>query len=237
MRNILYVNPVGSDVVDAKMAETVNAFRSTDVASKIVHLEKGPDHLEFHYYEHVNLAETLDWVRWAEREDYNAVVLGGFYDTGLREAREIAHIPIIGPGEAAMHTAATVGHRFSIVVPRRKVIPKLEDNLRAYGLGEKLASFRSIEFSVPRMRSEPERYRQATLAAVERAVQEDGAEVIVFGSTGFTGFMKRAMEELDVPVLDPVVIAWKWAEMMADLHEKVGLSHCKLFGYETPPEL
>jgi len=33
------------------------------------------------------------------------------------------------------------------------------------------------------------------------------------------------------------VTSWKFAEMMADLYRKVGLTHSKLFGYEPPPPL
>lgn len=192
--------------------------------------------MEYHYYEHLNLDETLRWVKKAEKEGYNAVIIGCFYDPGLREAREIVSIPVIGVAEATMHVAATLGHKFSIIVGRRKWIPKMESNVYAYGLEKKLASFRILNFTVLKMAEEPERLKEAIFREAKNAVDKDGAEVVILGCTVESGFMKELTAKLRAPVLDPVVISWKYAEMLADLHYKLGLAHCKLYGYESPPE-
>ena len=49
--------------------------------------------------------------------------------------------------------------------------------------------------------------------------------------------MKEMIKKLRVPVLDPVVTSWKYAEMMADLYHNVGLVNSKLYGYEPPPDV
>ncbi|MEM1563740.1 MAG: aspartate/glutamate racemase family protein [Candidatus Bathyarchaeia archaeon] len=235
MLKILFINPVGTDAFDGHILKTINQVKRPDVEVKVVHLTSGPVHLEYHYYEHLNMEETLRWVKWAENEGYDAVIIGCFYDPGLREAREIVSIPVIGVAEATMHVAATLGHKFSIIVGRRKWIPKMESNVYLYGIERKLASFRVINFTVPRMLKEPEMLKQAIINEAKKAVEEDGAEVIVLGCTGESGFVKELIEKIKVPVLDPVVISWKFAEMLADLYQKLKLSHCKLYGYESPP--
>jgi len=235
MLKILFINPVGTDAFDEHILKTIHQVKRPDVEVKVVHLTSGPVHLEYHYYEHLNMDEMLKWVKWAENEGYDAVIIGCFYDPGLREAREIVSIPVIGVAEATMHVAATLGHKFSIIVGRRKWIPKMESNVYLYGIERKLASFRAINFTVPRMLKEPETLKQAIINEAKKAVEEDGAEVIVLGCTGESGFMKELMEMIGVPVLDPVVISWKYAEMLADLYQKFKLSHCKLYGYESPP--
>jgi allantoin racemase len=106
-----------------------------------------------------------------------------------------------------------------------------------YGLERKLASFRPIQFTVPRMGSEPEKLKKAILTEAKKAIEEDGAEVIVLGCTMESGFMKELTSKLKVPVLDAVVTSWKYAEMMADLYRKVGLVHSKLYGFEAPPDI
>jgi hypothetical protein len=30
-------------------------------------------------------------------------------------------------------------------------------------------------------------------------------------------------------------MSWKWAELVGDLYERLGLSHCKFYGFEPPP--
>jgi allantoin racemase len=236
MLKILWVNVPGTDMYDEGTIKIINEVKRSDVEAKVVHVSKGPIHVEYHYYEHLNLHETLKWIWWADKNKFDAAVIGCFYDPGLREARELVSMPVIGPAEACMHVAATLGHKFSIIIGRRKWIPKMESNAYQYGVEKKLASFRTINFTVPRMVKEPEKLKEAIYGEAKKAVEKDGAEVIVLGCTVESGFMKELIQKLKVPVLDAVVIAWKYAEMMADLYRKMGLTHSKLFGYEKPPE-
>lgn len=236
MFRIMWVNPFTSKIANEKILKTINEAKRPDVEATSVYLErKGPIHVEYHYYEHLNMHGTLQWVKRAEREGYDAVIIGCFYDLGLREARELVQIPVIGPAEACMHVAATLGHKFSVLVGRRKWIPRMESNVYMYGLRDKLASFRVLNFTVPRMATEPEKLREAILREAKKAIEDDMAEVIVLGCTIESGFMKELNRTLEVPVVDAVVVTWKYAEMMADLYRRMGLVHSKLFGYEPPP--
>jgi allantoin racemase len=235
MLRILYINPIGTDVLDKDALETIKKVKRRDAEAKVVHLSRGPVHLEYHYFEHLNLHETLEWVKWAQKEGYDAVIIGCFYDPGFREATELVSIPVVPVAMATMHVAATLGHKFSIIVGRRKWIPKMESNVQMYGLERKLASFRVLNCTVPRMTEEPGKLKESILVEAKKAIEEDGAEVIVLGCTGESGFMKELIAKLGVPVLDPVVTSWKYAEMMADLYQKVGLTHSRLYGFEPPP--
>ena len=236
MLKIMFINPVGTGAYDEHMRRILEEVRRPDVEVTVTHLRKGPVHLEYHYYEHIVMDETLQLVRKTEKEGYDAVVIGCFYDPGLREAREIVSIPVIAPAEACMHVAATLGHKFSIIVGRRKWIPKMESNVYLYGLERKLASFRDINFGVTKMAAEPEKMKEAIYEEAKKAVEEDGAEVIILGCTVESGFMKELVKRLKVPVLDAVVVSWKFAEMLADLYSKTDLTHSKIYGYEPPPK-
>jgi len=232
----MFVNPVGTEVYDEYIKGIIEEIKRPDVEATVTHLNKGPTHLEYHYYEHLIIDEMLHLLKNAEREGYDAFVIGCFYDPGLREAREIVSMPVIAPAETCMHVASTLGHKFSIIVGRRKWIPKMEDNAYVYGLERKLASFREMKLSVPQMVKNPGNTKEAILKAAKKAVEEDGAEVIVLGCTMESGFIKDLIRILGVPVLDAVVISWKFAEMCADLYHQFGLSHCKIGGYESPPQ-
>jgi allantoin racemase len=227
---------VGSDVFDKDVLETIKKVKRLDVKAKVVHLSKGPAHLEYHYYEHLVMDDVLSLIRRAEKDGYHAAVIACFYDPGLREARELVRIPVTAPAEASMHIAATLGHKFSIIVGRRKWVPKMEDNVNMYGLEKKLASFRILNFTVSRMRREREELEKAIRREAKLAIEEDGAEVIILGCTVEVGFSRRLMQRLKVPVIDPVIISFKYAELLADLYSKLGLSHSKIYGYESPPK-
>jgi allantoin racemase len=70
-----------------------------------------------------------------------------------------------------------------------------------------------------------------------KAVEEDGAHVIILGCTGMAGLAREVEKGLnkrgigDVPVIDPGILALKIAEALADM----GLSHSKR-SYPFPPQ-
>jgi allantoin racemase len=232
---ILWVNPVGTGDFDAETVELIDAVRAERHVPRVRHLEHGPPHLEYHLYEHEALGGMLALMREAEADGCAAGVIGCFYDGGLRELREALRMPVVGMAEASMMLACTLGHRFSIIVGRRKWIPKMSDNALLYGLERRVASFRSVEMGIPDVLADPERFLDRVVEEGVRAVEEDGAEAIVLSEISSPAFWERARAQLPVPLVDPGVACWKWAEMVADLYEAIGLSHGKRFGYEAPP--
>jgi Asp/Glu/hydantoin racemase len=235
MGEILWVNPVGTGAFDADTSELIEAVRSPQHTARIRHLDQGPPHLEYHLYEHAALGPMLRLMREAEAQGCVAGVIGCFYDGGLRELREGLRMPVVGMAEAALYLACSLGHRFSIIVGRRKWIPKMTDNLILQGLERRLASFRSVEMGIPQIAADPDGFYERVLAEGRKAVHEDGAEVVVLSEIASPLFWARAGEELPVPLVDPGVACWKWAELAGDLYQRLGLSHCKLYGFEPPP--
>jgi len=235
VNEILWVNPVGTPEFDSATLELIDAVRSPEYTPRVRSLEEGPPHLEYHLYEHAALTPMLELMREAEDEGCGAGIIGCFYDGGLRELREGLRMPVVGMAEASMLLAVTLGHRFSIIVGRRKWIPKMTDNVVLLGLERRLASFRSVEMTIPDVVAEPELFYERVLRQAQAAVDDDGAEVIVLSEIASPAFWERAQVELGVPLVDPGVACWKWAELAADLYLRHGLSHSKVFGYEAPP--
>jgi allantoin racemase len=232
---ILWVNPVGSSAFDAETSDLIESIRSPQHTPRIRHLEVGPPHLEYHLYEHAAFGGTLQLMREAQSDGCAAGIIGCFYDGGLRELREALQMPVIGMGEASVLLVATLGHQFSIIVGRRKWIPKMRDNVILTGLERRLASFRSVEMAIPEMAADPTKFIDRTIVESLKAVNDDGAEIIVLSELVPPALAERAARELPVPLLDPGVACWKWAEMAADIYLKLGLSHRRAFGFEPPP--
>jgi len=232
---ILWVNPVGSSAFDSETGDLIESIRSSQHRPRIRHLEVGPPHLEYHLYEHAAFEGMLNLMREAQTDGCGAGIIGCFYDGGLRELREALEMPVIGMGEASVLFATTLGHQFSIIVGRRKWIPKMRDNVILTGLERRLASFRSVEMGIPEMADDPNLFVERTIFESLKAVNDDGAEVIVLSELVPPALAVRAARELPVPLLDPGVACWKWAEMAADIYLKLGLSHRLAFGFEPPP--
>ncbi len=51
----------------------------------------------------------------AEREGYDAFVIGHFQDAGLYEARSVTNLPVLALGEASMLHACQLGQRSGVV--------------------------------------------------------------------------------------------------------------------------
>jgi len=239
MLKILYISPAGSEKAqewEELYTKAIKPIKRSDVELKVVNVTKGPPHLEYHYYEYLVMDEVLQIIRKAEKDGFHAAIIGCFYDPGLQVAREVVNMPVIAPAETCMHVASTLGHKFSIITGRRKFAPRMEDNIYTYGLESRVASIRTVNFTVPQMAERPEKLKEAIFKEARKAVEEDGAEVIVLGCTAETGFSVDLMKRLKVPVLDAVVVTWKYAEMMADLYQRTGLAHSKLYKYEPPPK-
>jgi allantoin racemase len=234
MIRVLWINPVGTDAFDGPVRAELERAKRADTEVEVRSLERGPHHLEYHAYEAMVLPDVLAMVVWAEREGFDAAVIGCFYDTGLRAAREVAsRIAVVGPCESALRIATTLGDRLSVVVGRRKWVPEMRDNVVRYGCGDRLASFKVVELGVHDFQVDPELTRRRLSEAGREALTADGAEVLVLGCTIEYGFYEQLQEQLGVPVVDATVAPLKYAELLAELGA-LGWRPSKIGGYESP---
>jgi len=236
MPQILYINPIGAAFSDKPLQEYLDQEKAAQTKLTVQSFTRGPHHLEYHYYETLILADIIHRVRRAEKEGFDAVVIGCFYDPGLWEAREITQkIIITAPAESSMHIASTLGHRFSIIVGRKKWIPVMHTNVKKYGFQENLASFKSIEMGVLDFHRDPEETKKRLINAAQEAVEIDLAEVIILGCTAQFGFFHELQLILGVPVIDSAIAALKYAEFLVELSQRCQWSHSKKYCYESPP--
>jgi len=139
---------------------------------------------------------------------------------------------VVGIEEATLHLAAMLGARFSIMTPRKTRIPMRTEHVHMRGLGHSLASVRSLDLSVADTDRYPEKTKQRVFEVAQKAVEEDGAEVIILGCAGMAGYARELETKLNIKVLDPTAVALKVAEALADL----GLAHSKRAMFAYPPE-
>ncbi|MFJ4653456.1 aspartate/glutamate racemase family protein [Nocardia sp. NPDC088792] len=235
MGTIWWINPVGTAAFDEETLRAIEAVRAPHHRPVVRHLEDGPQHLEYRSDGQRVIGPTLQLARAAEADAAQAVVIGCFFDGGLRELRECLGLPVIGMGEASMLLASTLGHRFSVIAGRRKWTAQIEQNALLSGMDRHLASVRAVNMTVPEALAEPGMFFDRVRDAARSAVDHDGAEVIVLSEIAPPGFARTLRSELGVAFVDPGMAAWKWAEMMADLYEREEVSHAEVGGYERPP--
>lgn len=164
---------------------------------------------------------SLQAVR-AQRQGYDAFVIGTAQDPGLTEARAWATIPVLGFGETAMHVAGIIGQRFAFVGFLPDLAEPLAVNARRYGLAERMAPFRAVpggpELVERAFAGDTQPFVDAFRTAAHMAIG-DAADVLIPGD-GLTNEIV-AMVELraveGVPIVDANGLLLKMAEQFADL--------------------
>jgi allantoin racemase len=234
MSRLLYIAPVRID--DAVYERGIEEVARPENTIDVVGFSRGTRHLESHYYEALTVPDIVHSVLEAEWQGYDAAVIGCFYDLALHESREMAtRIAVTAPCESSLLLAASLGSTFSIIVGRRKWIPQMKANVQHYGFGERLASFRTLEFGVLDYHRDEAETARRFIEAGRKAVHEDGAEVIVLGCTASAGFYQQMQDALGVPVIDSAIAAVKHAEQLVEIRDRFGWGTSKVGGYEAPP--
>lgn len=234
---ILWINPIGTDVFDAGTLKILDGARHTGTQTDVVSLPADrPKHLEYHAYEALVVADIVRLTHQAAGQ-YDAVVIGCFYDVGLREARKVSQRTIVtAPCQSATAIASNLGNTFSVLVGRRKWIPKMSENVRQYGHGHRMVSMRPVDLGVHDFQADHDRTCDRLMTEGRKAIQQDGAEVLILGCTAEYGFHEKMQCELGVPVLDAVLASFKYAEFLADLARRFSWYPSRMWGSEAPPQ-
>jgi len=138
---------------------------------------------------------------------FDAVVVAAFGDPGLAALREVLPIPVTGLTEAALANATQLGRRFSVIAISQRIEPWYRDVIQACGYGDRLASIRSLSQPLQRIDAIAQDHAAALKALAERAVREDGADVIVLAGAPLAGLARSLQGQLPVPVVDGVASA------------------------------
>lgn len=225
--------PMGSSELDRRKGILQGiAFEGTQV--EIQDVPDGPASIESAYDELMAVPATLRGIVEAERDGFDAVIIGCFGDPGLEAARELVDIPVIGPGEASLLAAAGLGHRFSVVTILDNVVASQEHQAHRAGVLGKLASVEAIGIPVLELMGDREATIAGVVAAGQRAIDRHRADTLMLGcmTLSFMGIGELVSAELGVPVLEANRVALKSAESLVSL----GLSHSSR-AYPRPPKL
>jgi allantoin racemase len=156
----------------------------------------------------------------AQEEGYSAVCIDTVSDSGLAALRSRLDIPVIAPGMAAFHMACMLGKKFSVITMWDEWFPLYEKTLTEYHLWPRVASLRSIK-TRPDLKELLEGKEEVVFAKLEaearRAMEEDGADVIVLGSTTMHQSHTYLAERLPIPVINPGLVSYKLCEMFLTL--------------------
>ena len=244
-RTIPFTNE--SDVVWRGVNQLIMRAKSPSTQVDQAWLPRSSDLNWYPYLEMLNDVEVIRQLMEAEKDGCDAAIIGCYCDPGLREARGVLNIPVVGLSEAAMMFAQTLGGRFACVTVWESYVPIIERNLRLCGWESRAISIRPVRYfniewsklvgafkgdGCPLIKD----FERVALSCVE-----DGADVVIAGC----GYLAPALSlcgyshvaETKVPVVDCVATGVAMAEAVALLYRHMGVlpSRGKTSPYPHPP--
>ena len=167
----------------------------------------------------------------AEKEGADAIVVNCWFDPGVETARQILDIPVVGVCEASLHLASVIGSKLAVVTSQPEFIPTMEEQIYHYRMNTRAITVKPVRATLLGVADEFEAILSGKYEAVckdfikiAKGCIADGAEVIITGCALLAPLLTLSgLTEIGkVPVINPVLVGIKWAEMLVDL-QKLGV--------------
>ncbi len=162
----------------------------------------------------------------------DAALIAVSFDTGLRAAREMLPIPVVGMTEAALFTACMVAGRIGMVTLGRRSTPMYQELIEAHGVASRVAPLRPIDTAGFDVYTNPDGARARLVEAARALVDEHGAEAVILSGAAMAGMPRRLQDQVPVPLIDGVGCGVRMAAMLAGL----GLPKPAAGSYAALPE-
>lgn len=196
-------------------------------------IDLGPD-LEFHYkpvkWAGTNFVGPYDYVVGdftmleagleAQDDGFDAVCIDTMSDFGVGALRAVLDIPVIGPGRTTMLTALMLGDKFGMLVMWERWLGLYKKVMDELGIWHKYVGYQSIGMAPDRfslLGGEERVVFPKLLKAGKKLIEENGADVIILGSTSMHQARDFLAEKLPVPVISPGPTSYAAALMMINL--------------------
>ncbi|WP_353710525.1 aspartate/glutamate racemase family protein [Arthrobacter sp. K5] len=222
---LLVINPNISDDVTALIESEARRSASPGTELLVRTAGHGVEYIETRFESLITagavaeiIAEhTICPAAGGDADPIDGVVVAAFGDPGMPALKELADVPVIGITEAALCAAALQGHRFSIIAISDRIRPWYVDCVERFGLGGRLASIRSINETLNAIGSVQQDFKETLLALSQRAVAEDGADVVILAGAPLAGLARELRGQIPVPVVDGISAGIRMAEAVVGL--------------------
>lgn len=197
---IVIVNPNSTVAVTEGISAAVDDLRRPDgPVLDCLTLAEGPPGIETQAHIDGVIPPLLACLR---REAADASVIACFSDPGLKAARAQSERPVFGIAESGFRRALTLGKRFGILAILEASTHRHRRYVAGLGLAGSFAESRPLDLGVLELQDRDRTF--ARMLEVGRGLRDrDGADVLVLGCAGMTGYPAELSEALRLPVVEP----------------------------------
>ncbi len=212
------INPNTSKEMTEMIRQSALSAAGSTTEIVCTQLKRGPSYASCAYDNVVVSYELVQMVRQAETAgEFDAHVVASFADPALDALREVTDKPVVGIAESAIHFAAFLGYRFSIINSMPRLEKIFRDEVKNAGAEGRLASILLPSRDISDFLNHEDSAMQILVEAAKRTMERDGAEVILLGGGMLSGYAEALSRIIGIPVLDGVKCAVKLAESLVSL--------------------
>ncbi|MBL42949.1 MAG: hypothetical protein CFH01_00669 [Alphaproteobacteria bacterium MarineAlpha2_Bin1] len=228
MAKILVIVPFAFDEkgLGNRQAQLDTVSFGPDIEFEFRGVRAGPDLLDSYHDSAIADLALFEVGLNAQNEGFDAVCVDTMSDSGMNAMRSVLDIPVIGPARASFMTALVLGNTMSVVTQWDGWIQGYKKAAQEYGVADRLVSIRSINV-MPDVENllggKEEEVFPKLLEASMKCIEDDGAEVILLGSTTMHQAHEFLSKNLPVPIINPGPLTYKLAECLLGL----GLTHSR----------
>ncbi|TBW06664.1 racemase [Azotobacter chroococcum subsp. isscasi] len=223
---IKIVIPVNTIAFNELILSAAKSVASSSTYIEIENITEGSPFIENKYHSALNAPAVIELIQKAEQDGFDAVYVCDMDMCGVDAARTQVNIPVQGGFSTSIPQAVSFG-RFSII----SIVDGAEEMQREFacrfGGRENLVSIRHTGLHVHELTRPDLVFDRAYLTTL-KAIEEDKAQAIVFGCSGFVDMAERIVKKLAiernglyVPIIDPNRVAI----LSLELQVKTGLCH------------
>jgi Asp/Glu/hydantoin racemase len=198
---------------------------------------------EVHRYPYAKLMLQKDSIEFAidaEREGFDAFVIGSFSEPFLQETRSVLEVPVVSLAEASMLAACSLGEQFALVSLSPSYARRLRGVVRRHGLEARLSGAYSLqthrdEAAVDREFAAPDELIADFTAVAQRAIDE-GADVVIpaEGLLSEVLYAQGVRSIASAAILDCVGLTLLNAGMMIQARARLKQTVSRRWSYQRP---
>lgn len=212
----------------------------TEVHLQGIHKSAGIG-VHYRFLEHHDTGEVIANAMRAQREGYDAFLIGNASDAGVLTAREVVDIPVLALTETSLLVSCMMGASIGLITVSDKWTPRIMENVRRLGMEARVTGAVGLGTSPLELKkamvdaSLRARVIDDFMAAARRLLAQ-GAEVIIPAGGDVIVFLAEAgTYEVDrAPIVNGIVELVKMGELAVRLRRHTGRFTSKRFGFAPP---
>jgi allantoin racemase len=215
-RRLLVINPNSNALVTEQIARAAARVLAPDTLIDVVNPKGTPHAIENRGHREAAEPAVIALIEAAAGSGYAGYVLACFDDIAIEATRGRVGVPVVCAVEASLTLARSFASRIGIVTTVDAAVPRICALVGRYGFAD-VCSVRAAGIGVAAAATLGGEAHGRITGAIERAVRQDGAEVVILGSGGLAGHGAALSEGAGVRIIDSIAAAVAFAAAAARL--------------------